>query len=242
MNIVSLAPSNTEILYEIGAGDQVVATTSLCDYPEKAREKPSIGGWTNPKISRIHEFQPDLVIASDDLQDEAVEKIQSEGYPVLQVKPHSLEEVYESIEEIGEAVDRGEEAEELIREMKSELDGISLEGSPRIYCEEWMDPPMASGNWIPDLIEKIGGEYFIEEGRSQKFNFGELQDFDPEYIFMHICGAGENLNTAQLTERKDWEEIEAVEKNQVYIIDDNLLNRPGPRLVEGAKRIKEKVS
>jgi len=237
MDIISLAPSNTEILYKIDAGDQVVATTSLCDYPEEAAKKPSIGGWTNPKISRIQEFNPDLVIASDDLQDEAVDKIEQEGYPVLQVKPHSLEEVYESILHIGEAVGKEDKAKELVNEVKSGLEDINLEESPRIYCEEWMDPPMVSGNWIPDLVKEIGGEYFIEDGRSRNFDLEDLKEFDPEYIFMHICGSGENLSTEQLTEREGWEEITAVQKDQVYIIDDNLLNRPGPRLVEGAKEM-----
>jgi len=237
MDIISLAPSNTEILYKIDAGDQVVATTSLCDYPEEAAKKPSIGGWTNPKISRIQEFNPDLVIASDDLQDEAVDKIEGEGYPVLQVKPHSLEEVYESILHIGEAVGKEDKAKELVNEVKSGLEDINLEESPRIYCEEWMDPPMVSGNWIPDLVKEIGGEYFIEDGRSRNFDLEDLKEFDPEYIFMHICGSGENLSTEQLTEREGWEEITAVQKDQVYIIDDNLLNRPGPRLVEGAKEM-----
>ena len=88
MDIISLAPSNTEILYRLGAEEDIVATTSLCDYPAEAARKPSIGGWTNPKISRIHEFDPDLVLASDDLQDEAVGEIEGQGYPVLQVKPH----------------------------------------------------------------------------------------------------------------------------------------------------------
>ena len=239
MRIISLAPSNTEILYRIGAEDQVVATTSLCDYPEEAREKPSIGGWTNPKVSRIHEFDPDLIIASDELQDEAVEQLQEDGYPVLQVKPHSLEEVYASIEEIGEAVGKQEEAEELVSEMKNEIEEIELEGSPRIYCEEWMDPPMVSGNWIPDLINEIGGEYFIDEGRSREFELEDLKEFDPEYVFMHICGAGENLNTEQLTEREGWEELTAVQRDQVYIIDDNLLNRPGPRLIDGLKQLQK---
>ena len=239
MNIVSLAPSNTEILYKIDAEDQIVATTSLCDYPKEAAKKPSIGGWTNPKISRIHEFQPGLVIASDDLQDEAVGKIEREGYPVLQVKPHSLEGVFESILEIGEAVGKEENAEELVKEMKSNLEEISLDGSPRIYCEEWMDPPMASGNWIPDLIRKIGGEYFIEDGRSRNFDLEDLKDFDPEYIFMHICGSGENLGTEQLTKREGWKDLTAVQNGDVYIVDDNFLNRPGPRMVEGAEKIKE---
>lgn len=242
MKIVSLAPSNTEILYAIDAGDQIAATTSLCSFPEEAAEKPSIGGWTNPKIERIHEFNPDLVIASDDLQDNAVEKIQAEGYPVFQVKPHSLEEVYESIIEIGGKVDMKEEAEKLVEEMKDNLEKISLENSPRIYCEEWMDPPMVSGNWIPDLIREIGGEYFIEDGRSRKFPEENLVEFDPEHIVMNICGAGENLQATKILQnRQGWDGISAVEKENIYVIDDSLLNRPGPRLVEGAKKIKEKI-
>ena len=242
MDIISLAPSNTEILYELGAENQIIADTSLCNYPEEAREKPSIGGWTNPKKSKIHEFDADLIIASDDLQDDAVEEIQGDGYPVLQVKPHTLEEVYESFREIGEAVGKEDEAEGLVKEMKEELSDICLEDSPRIYCEEWMDPPMASGNWIPGIIRELGGEYFLEEGeRSREFDLEELKKFDPEYIFMNVCGAGENLSPEQILEREGWQDITAVEKENVYVINDNLLNRPGPRLVEGAKKIKEKI-
>jgi iron complex transport system substrate-binding protein len=243
MKIVSLAPSNTEILYRLGAEDQIVATTSLCNYPEEARRKTSIGGWTNPKVSRIHELSPDLIIASDDLQDDAVEQLEGDGFPVLQVKPHTLEEVYESIREIGEAVGKEEEAEKLVEEMKEELEKTSLDGSPRIYCEEWMDPPMVSGNWIPGLIEKIGGEYFVEEGeRSREFDLEKLKEFDPEYIFLNVCGAGENLSPEQVLDRDEWEDISAVKNGNVFVIDDNLLNRPGPRLVEGASRMEDFVS
>ena len=243
MDIVSLAPSNTEILYEIGAEEDIVATTSLCNFPEEASEKPSIGGWTNPKIERIDEFDPDLILASDDLQDEAVEKIQEKGFPVHQVKPHSLEEVFESIIEIGEAVERKEEAEKLVEEMKNDIEKIEFDDSPRIYCEEWMDPPMASGNWIPGLIEEAGGKYFLEDGeRSREFDLENLKEFDPEYIFMNICGAGEALNTDELEKRSDWQEITAVKNEEVYVVDDSLLNRPGPRIVEGLERIVEKVN
>jgi iron complex transport system substrate-binding protein len=239
MRIVSLAPSNTEILFELGAVDKVVGTTALCDIPEEAVEKPSLGGWTNPRVDRLEELEPDLVIASDDLQDNAVERVRKAGYEVLQVKPHSLEEVFGSIKEIGEKIGHQDEAEELVQRMKSELEEIELENSPRIYCEEWMNPPMISGNWIPELFERIGGNYFIEEGRSRKFDLEELKDFDPEYIFLNVCGAGQNLSPEEITKRSEWQELTAVENGNVYVVDDALLNRPGPRLVEGAKRIAE---
>jgi len=242
MEIVSLAPSNTEILYKIGAEEDIIATTSLCNYPEEAAKKQSIGGWTNPKIERIIELDPDILLASDDLQDEAVDKIKEEGYPVIQVKPHTVEEVFESIKTIGKAVRKSEETSQLVKEMRKELEELSFEGNPRIYCEEWMDPPMASGNWIPGLIKEAGGEYFIEEGeRSEEFDLEELKDFDPEYIFLNVCGAGENLNTDEIKKRDDWNEITAVKQDNIYVIDDSLLNRPGPRIVEGLKRIIKKT-
>lgn len=239
MRIVSLAPSNTEILFELGVEDQIVGTTALCDFPEESMEKPSVGGWTNPRVDRLEELEPDLVIASDDLQDGAVERVREVGYEVLQVKPHSLREVFESIIEIGEKVDRKDRAEELVDELNSNLEKMELEDSPRIYCEEWMNPPMVSGNWIPDLIERIGGDYFVEEGRSRRFDIEELKEFDPEYIFLNICGAGENLNPEEIMKRDEWQGLTAVENENIYIVEDALLNRPGPRLVKGAKKIVE---
>ncbi|MBC5793508.1 MAG: cobalamin-binding protein [Nanohaloarchaea archaeon] len=241
MRIVSLAPSNTEILYKLGVEDQVVATTSLCNYPEGVSEKPSIGGWTNPEVDRINDLDPDLIIASDDLQDDAVNRLEEEGYNVLQVKPHTLEDVYESFWQIGEAVGKTEEAEKLVEEMKEELSKVSFEGSPRIYCEEWMDPPMVSGNWMPDLIRKCNGEYFIEEGRSREFDLEELKEFDPEVIILNVCGAGSNLDPSIIDRRDSWQDISAVKNGNVFVVNDSLLNRPSFRLVEGMRKIEGEV-
>lgn len=240
MRIVSLAPSNTEILFELGLEEEIVATTSLCDQPEKALEKPSIGGWTNPDIDKVREFNPDIVVASDDLQDRAVEKLSGEDFEVLQVRPHTVEEVFESILEIGEAVDRKEEAQKLVEGMREGLEEVEFDGSPRIYCEEWMDPSMVSGNWIPGLVERAGGEYFIEEGeRSREFDLKDLKDFDPGFILLNVCGAGENIGREEVMERSEWQGITAVENGDVYVVDDSLLNRPVPRIVEGLKQIVE---
>lgn len=72
------------------------------------------------------------------------------------MKPHTLKEVYQSIEKIGRIVDRRERSQEIVKEMKSTLESVDLKGK-KIYCEEWMDPPMVSGNWIPGLVKSIGG-------------------------------------------------------------------------------------
>lgn len=240
MRIVSLAPSNTEILYRLGVEDRIVATTALCDYPEEAVRKPSVGGWTDIDAENVEKFEPDVAVASDDLQDEIVEELEKRGVEVLQVKPHSLEEVYQSIERIGKLVGKRERASEVVEEMKSDIEEIDLDGT-RIYCEEWMDPPMVSGNWIPDLIREGGGDYFIQEGRSREFELEDLKEVDPDYIFLNVCGAGENIDTEEVMERKGWRSITAVKEGNVFVVDDALLNRPGPRLVEGLKKLEEIV-
>ena len=241
MRIISLAPSNTEIVCELDASDKLVATTSLCDH-EQALDKPSIGGWTKGiDFDKIENLEPDVILASDDLQDEAVKELNKRGIDTLQVKPHTVPEVYQSIEKIGKKVEQSEKAEEIVKSMKDRFSELELDGE-RIYCEEWSSPPMVSGNWIPGIVDRVGGRYFIEEGRrSQEFSLKELKEFNPEYIFLNICGAGENASREELLEREGWKDLRAVKNREVYVIDDSLLNRPSPSLVRGAERIVEKI-
>lgn len=236
MRIISAAPSNTEILYALGLEDKIVGTTSLCDYPESARKKPSIGGWSDGiNYDKIDELDPDIILLSDQLQNDQASKL-SEKYEVLQVNPESLKDVFESIITIGKRFGKEDEASKIVSEMKEKIQEINLEGK-RIYCEEWMTPPMVSGNWIPGLIKAANGNYFIGEERSREFDLEKLKEFDPEYIFLNVCGAGENIEAQKVLQRPEWQKITAVKNEDVYVIDDALLNRPGPRLVEGIKNL-----
>lgn len=241
MEIVSLAPSNTEILFSLGAEDEVVATTSLCDFPDEATDLPGVGGWTSLDYDKVENINPDLALTSDDLQDRIVEELEKRGIEVRQFKPYYLEEVKNSFIEIGDIVGRKERAEEMAKNLEQKVSSADLSGA-RIYCEEWMDPPMISGNWVPGLIQAAGGDYMIEEGeRSRKFDLDELREFDPEIIVLNVCGAGENINIRKVARRDGWEDISAVENENIFVVDDAFLNRPGPRLAEGVSRIEELV-
>lgn len=241
MKIVSAAPSNTEILYSLGKEDSIVATTSLCDYPEEAARKDSIGGWSeNADLEKVKEYDPDKAFTSDSLQDDFREQLEEAGIKTVHVSPESLDEVYTSIERIGKEVNKEEQAREIVQKMKSEMEDIDLQGT-RIYCEEWSDPPMVSGNWIPDLIHRCNGRYFIEEGRSRKTDVEKLKKFDPELIILNVCGAGVKADRDEVLGRENWQDIEAVEKGNVFVIDDSLLNRPTTRLAEGVKQVERLV-
>lgn len=241
--IVSLAPSNTEILYVLGVQEQVVATTAVCDYPKEVREKPSVGGWTNPDIEEVQRFEPDLVLASDELQNEAVDHCESVGLPVKQFTPTTFQDVFNTIKMIGELVDRENEAWNLVDSMNKDVQELAVstpETRPRVYCEEWHEPPMVGGNWIPRLVRMIGGAYLLEEGeRSREVSTTEVQEFDPEHIVLHYCGFGDAADPQKVAKRDGWQDVTAVKEGKVHVINDSLLNRPGPRLVEGMRDIKE---
>lgn len=241
MKLISAAPSNTEILYKLDVEDQIEATTSLCDYPAEARRKDSIGGWnTNSDLEKVVKKQPEKVFTSDRLQKEFRKKLEEKGIETVHLEPETLDKVYNSIERIGREVNRREKAEEIVREMKKEIAETDLEGT-KIYCEEWSDPPMVSGNWIPELIREANGRYMEVDGRSRETSKQEIKEFDPDIIVLNICGAGEKADESELTEREGWKEIEAVKKGNVFVLNDSLLNRPGPRLAEGVERLEEIV-
>ncbi|MDY6769913.1 MAG: cobalamin-binding protein, partial [Candidatus Nanohaloarchaea archaeon] len=240
--IVSLSPSNTEILYELGVQEQVVATTAVCDEPAAAREKPSVGGWTNPDIEDVASHDPDLVLASDELQDRAVKLCEEAGLPVKQLTPTTLQDVFNTVKQVGELVDAEERARDVVDTMNDRVRDAAVlpEQRPRVYCEEWHDPPMAGGNWVPGMVRLAGGEPFLEGGeRSRPVSADELQAFDPEHIVIHYCGFGDAADTGRVREREEWADIGAVEEGNVHVVDDALLNRPGPRLVDGVERLAE---
>lgn len=238
MRIVSLAPSNTEIICRLGLEDDLVATTSLCDYPARAREIESVGGWSSGiDIEKLESLEPDIVLTSDSLQ-EGIRK-QIDFAETLHVEPQTLEEVYSSFIKIGRRFGRLEQAENLVQEMKHEIDRLQSPEDVSVYCEEWSDPPYISANWIPDLLEQAGIDYPVNGGRSRRISYEELKSFEPDYIFLNVCGAGLNADKESLKKRDGWDQLEAVRKDRVEVIDDSLLNRPGPRLVEGLRTIVE---
>lgn len=241
--IVSLAPSNTEILYALDADDRIVATTAVCDHPTEASDKPSVGGWTNPDVDAVADHDPDLVLASDALQDDAVERCREAGLTVEQLTPTRLHDVLNTVKRIGELVDRDQAAQDLVDDLNRQIHDLSTRNrtdTPRTYCEEWHDPPMIGGNWIPDLIRMLGGDYLINPGeRSRRVTGNEIQAFDPDHIVLHYCGFDDATDPDQVLDRDGWQDITAIQHDEVHVIDDSLLNRPGPRLVEGMRELHE---
>jgi len=242
--IISLAPSNTEILFALGLDKEIIAVTRYCDYPIQAMKKPRIGGWLDIKEELVRQYKPDLLLTSTFVQNKVTDKYKKMGMNVVSVMPTTLVGVFNSIKKIGKLVKREIEAEYLVKKMTKKLNEIKSKTKntsfkPRLYIEEWHKPPMISGNWVPTLAKIAGADYsLIRAGyHSKEISLEQIQKYDPEYIIISICGMQDKVPKEWITKRHGWENLKAVKNNNVFVFHDSYFNRPGPRLTMGLEML-----
>ncbi|UCD85200.1 MAG: cobalamin-binding protein, partial [Deltaproteobacteria bacterium] len=240
--IVSMAPSLTETLFALGLGSRVVGVTSFCNYPPEAREKDKIGGFTNPNLEKIVSLKPDLVMATiDGNKAEVIEKLRELGLKVHVANPKNIEEILGAIIQIGQVTNQRKRASELAGSMRKRIDTVikSVEGLGRppvlfIYQE---DPLIVSGpgTFANDLIRLARGRNISEDSRIPypKYNIEEILIKKPERIFISSMEVTEKAPSKVLKRWKKWPGIPAIAKEQVFLINGDLIDRPGPRIVEG---------
>jgi len=231
MRIVSLAPSATELLYALGCGDDIVGVTWYCDYPIEAKTKPRVGRWIDIDFDKVEKLKPDVIFTSTFVQQKVVEECEKRGLHVVHTDPKTLDDVYESIKIIARAVGRESEGKKIVEDMKKEFSAIRAKAKLPLYVEEWHKPPMASGNWVSELIEIAGGMSILKRGEvSREVSFEEIILFNPRAIVLSWCGFGMTADPNAIKRR--WNLAAPV-----FVINDSLLNRPGPRLVDGCKKL-----
>ncbi len=242
--VVSLAPSATATLDALDAADLLVGVTHHCAPGPDAGgthgvEPVAVGGWVTPDLDRVAELDPDLICTSDGLQAEIAAACRERGWRVTHAEPATLDAVIERFKALAVAVDREDAGATLVADARRRLQAVTatVEGAaaphPVVYCEEWSDPPMAAGNWVPDAVRAAGGRYpFVEAGeRSREVNPRAVEAADPDHVVLHVCGHGERVDPTVVHDR-GWE-IDA----PVHVLDDSLLNQPSPALIDGIERL-----
>jgi len=244
MRIASLSPAVTEILFALGAQEQIVCTDQFSNFPEAAKDIPHLRDHQNIISEDLAAFAPELVFTSTVIQEKLAASLRAANFSCVHFDTRTMHSLYESIRHIGLLLSCEPEAESLLLSMRQQLNDVQrkaalLPSRLNVYIEEWHDPPMVSGNWVPDIVHIAGGKQFpITVGElSREVTLEEVREFDPDLIVISWCGAGLLADSELLTGRDGWEELRAVEEGNVKVIDDSLLNRPGPRLVEGARRL-----
>ncbi len=241
MRIVSLSPSSTEIAFAIGAGEDLVAVTHLCDYPSDADRVERVGTWLHTDPNRLLDLRPDLIITTTVLPEE-LQQHSALRERTLHLQPTGLGSVFESILELGRTVGRQTAAEEVVRNMHQSFESIQ-DAQPlhrlHVYCEEWASPPMAAGNWVPEIVQIAGGRPIggVHTNPSAPTDVDALRSADPDVMIFHWCSPQERHDPERIRQRPGWGKFRAVQAGALAFIPNSLLNRPGPRLVDGASAL-----
>jgi len=240
--IVSLAPANTEILFALGLGDKVVGVTTYDDYPAEVTAIAKVGDFTTPNFEAIAAAKPDLVLATTGVQADAIAKLKGLGATVVAIDPQNLEGVYTDIERVGKATGTTRRASELVLAMKAEVDIVrkAVEGTAPVtaFVEIAQNPlyTVGKGTLIDELVVLAGGTNVVTQDSYVAYSPEQLIKADPQ---VYMATKGSMSDPAALAKRAGFAKLTAVRNNRVYTLDDNLVSRPGPRVVLGLKQIAE---
>ena len=240
--IACLQPSATVTLNAIGALDRVVACTRYCAdvVPAVADGSRTIlaDSWT-ANAEQIVAARPELVIASVPYQEKAVGEILKAGSRFLGLAPKTLTDIYADIATIAGMVGRNETGEKVIASMQERIAEIRRRSAsspkPRVFCEEWGKPVIASQKWVAELVEAAGGEFVGEPGCPVPE--AELRRLDPEVIVASWCGAGDRVPLEKIVETRDWQHTAAAQSGRVFCVRDEYLNTPAVTLLCGLEAL-----
>lgn len=240
--IVSLQPSATVILRDLGRLPSLVACTKYCLDVCREIKNGEIAivadSWT-AQSAQITQLRPDLVIASVPYQEKAIAEIMKSGARFLGLAPKSLADIYADIAAIAGIVDAREEGLRVIREMQEGIEAVRLRTKhlprPRIFCEEWGKPLIASQLWVAELVEAAGGEFIGTPGA--QISFEEVAACAPDVVIVAWCGSGDRVPLEKIIRTREWENIPAVKSSRVYCIRDEYLNTPATTLVRGLQAL-----
>jgi len=240
--VVSLQPSATAILATLDKLDRVVACTKYCAdvCPEVAEREVAIvkDSWT-VTAEEILATYPELVIASVPYQEKSIGEILKAGVPFLGLAPKNLSDIYADIAMIAGVIGASDQGEAVIAKMQNEIENIrrriAMRVRPRVYCEEWGKPLIASQKWVAELVEAAGGEFVGTAGATTSCE--AVRSEDPDIVIAAWCGAGDRVPLEKIVRERGWTEMQAVKQGRVYCIRDEFLNTPGPTLMRGLQAL-----
>ncbi len=248
--IVSLTPAATEILFEIGAGERVVATDDASDFPEAAVALPDVASFSSVDVEKVVSLEPDLVIAGGNgfTPADAVTQLRGLDIPVLVVYAASVDLAYHDIELIGTATGKTDEATTVTTRMRTEIDAISgaVAGAgtpPRVFYEIGYDDTTgaifapADDSFVAELVTLAGGDAITTgDPNTYEIALEKLIERDPEVIVLGVNPFYEPTPEG-VAARPGWNVMSAVKNDDVRTVRDIEINRPGPRLPIGLRNL-----
>jgi iron complex transport system substrate-binding protein len=241
--IISLAPSNTEILFALGLGDKVVGVTDYCNYPVEATEKPKVGGFNTVNIETVVSLTPDLILATHIHSKTIIPALERLNFTVVALSPDTLSMVIDDIELTSDITGTQKESMKLTADLnkridavKSKTDNLPQEQKPRVLYLTWHDPLMTAGKGTlaDDVITTAGGINIAGDITGNKsISLETVIDRNPQVIVASVgMGSGEDLPWQYVNNESRLRTTDALTHSRVYKIDGDLIHRSGPRIVD----------
>jgi iron complex transport system substrate-binding protein len=250
MRIVSLACSNTEIVCALGCADSLVGIDDHSDYPEDVvASLPKVGPDLHIDIDRVAALEPDLVLATLTVpgHEKVVARLEAAGLRFIAPEPVSLDDVYRDIHEIGELLAVTDRADALVTEMREMLDSTEPPSdAPSILVQWWPKPVITPGklSWATDVMRAAGARAVLahEYVKSRPMSDEEVAELTPDAVVLSWCGVHPNKYRPDVVlGNPTWSELAFVRNQRVFCVGEPYLGRPGPRLVDGVRQMREIV-
>lgn len=241
--IISLAPHITESLYAAGAGKKIIATVSYSDYPEEAKQIPLVGGYPSLDLEKIISLKPDLVIAwSSGNKKNQVEKLRKFGLTVFMSEPRHPQDIAKTIQRFGvmagTTVIASQAADKFLQHYESLKNNYSTKTKVKVFYQIWNKPIMTISrqHLISDIIELCGGENVFAniQTMTPRISLEAVLAEKPDSI---ISGGMGKARPEWLDEWKKWPDLPAVKNEHLYFIEPSLMQRVGPRILQGADKL-----
>ncbi len=243
--IISLSPTNTEILFAIGAGNRVVGVTEYCNYPEEAKEKPVIGGVSTVSIEKVVSLEPDLVLGDELNGKETFGRLEELNITVVGLNPVNISEIMDDIMLVGRITGEETNATALVANMTQRMEEIKNKTRdvkrPTVAQITWHDPIWVAGGGTVqnELIKIAGGENAFSDIKDwHTVSLEEFIDRNPDVIIVSVGhGAAGTEPYKYILSEERLKVVKAVKNDRVYAIDADVISRAGPRIVNATETV-----
>src|ERR1700730_3882951 len=250
MRIASLTPSNTEIVHALGLVNQLVGVDNYSDYPVKELlNVPRLGPDLQINMDDLVAVKPDLVLASLSVpgMEKVVEDIKQTGIPYVVLNPSSIQDIWEDIRTVGSLTGSKDKADQIITDLQSRITHIHKKAAkrtykPTLYWEWWPKPCITPGkkNWLTEVSMLAEAQnLFADIDQESVIDVAdEVRKRNPDYFLAVWCGVeARKVPRDKLVHRPGWEHVHAIQKNQVYVLEEGMYCRPSPRLIDGLEEL-----
>ncbi|RYG72879.1 cobalamin-binding protein [Lentibacillus lipolyticus] len=249
MRVVSICPSNTEVMDYLDRTDLLVGVDDYSDWPAPVQQLPKVGPDLSIDMDKVEALQPDLVIASLSVpgMEKNIEALAKRELPYITLNPNSLDEIAADIEQVGEALGEASHGKEKAAEFRAEVaafreQALQRRGKVSLYWEWWPKPIFTPGqtNWLTEISELAGARnvFDTENQANVQATWDDVRQRDPDHICMVWVGVKESKMRPELVKKRPgWHKMKAVQDDKIHVLEESLYCRPSPRLLDGLRQL-----